>query len=140
MVDAEHPNEYKEQTTSDGSHPAIDAALQGTRGALDAALARKAQQLAELSARRETKELSPYDFDLNFIYQLNVAGSPLTRKDMQHETGNQALVLTRDDLRILGSLSFISASGKRVVIRPENIDPNDVFILYPDEVGDEKHD
>ncbi len=106
--------------------------------ALDPVLARKEQKLGVLSAKRESKELSPYDFDLNYIYQLNEAGLPLTRKDMLHETGNQALVLTREDFEVLGCLDFIHASGERMVIEAESLDPKDVFILYPHEVGDQE--
>lgn len=101
-------------------------------------IARKEQKLRELSAKREAKELSPHDFDLNYIFQLNQAGLPLTRKDMQHETGNQALVITRDDLETVRYLNFIHSSGERMVIEPESLDPNDVFILYSHEVGDEE--
>jgi len=137
------PPENRERAAPDGS-PVVDAAQEGTQNALKSALdpvpARKAQKLAGLSARRETHELSPHDFDLNFIYQLNEAGLPLTRRDMQHQTGNQALVLTRDELETLGYLDFIHASGKRTVIWPSSLDPDDVLILYPDEVGNEERE
>jgi hypothetical protein len=109
-------------------------------GGQDLVSVRKAKKLAELSAKRESKEISPYDFDLNFIFQLNEAGFPLTRRDMLHETGNQALVLTRNDFETLGCLDFIHVSGERMVIEPESLDPNDVFILYPDELGDVSED
>jgi hypothetical protein len=55
---------------------------------------------------------------------------------MHHETGDQALVLTRENLEELEGLDFIHASGEIVSIEPESLDPNDVFILYPDEMGD----
>lgn len=123
--------------------PTVEKGLQeGTKdaveSALDPVLARKEQKLRELSAKREAKELSPFDFDLNYIYQLNEAGLPLTRKDMLHETGNQALVLTREDFEVLGCLDFIHVSGERMLIEAESLDPNDVFILYPHELGDEE--
>ena len=120
----------------------IDEQRQGAKDAIgdaiDPVLARKKQKLRELNARREAKELSPHDFDLNYIFQLNEAGLPLTRKDMLHETGNQALVLSREDLETLGCLDFVHVSGERMLIEPESLDPNDVFILYPHEVGDEE--
>ena len=95
-------------------------------------------KLQVLTERRETRELSPYDFDLNFIFQLNEAGVPLTRRDLAHETGNQAAVFTSDDLRTLGYLDFIHVSGERMVIEPESIKESDVLILYPEDVGDEE--
>ena len=120
----------------------IDQNVQGTKNEVDAALdpvvARRKQKFQEISSRREAKEISPFDFDLNFIFQLNEAGMPLTRKDMQHETGGQAVVLTRQDFDALGCLDFIHSSGERLLIEPESLDPNDVLILYPDEVGDEE--
>ena len=130
-----------EQRKEEDTSP-VSEKLQRTRGAvegaLDPVLGRKEQKLKELAAKREAKELSPYDFDLNFIFRLNESGLPLTRKDMLHETGNQALVLTREDFEILGCLDFIHASGERMLIEPESLDPNDVFVLYPHEVGDEE--
>ena len=108
--------------------------------ALDPVLARKKQKLQGLSDWREAEENSSFDFDLNWIFQLNQAELPLTRKDMLHETGNQALVLTRSDLETLGCLDFIHVSGERMLIEPESLDPKDVFILYPHEVGDEEKD
>ena len=138
--DAENATPKKEK----GDASPVDVQLQGTKdaaeGALDAVRARRAQKLTELSAEREAKKLSPHDFDLNFIFQLNEAGLPLTRKDMLHETGNQALVLTREDLETLGCLDFIHVSGERMLIEPESLDPDDVFVLYPHEVGDEAQD
>ncbi len=116
--------------------------LEGTRDdvehALDPVSARKQQKLQELSKWREAEGNSPHDFDLNFIYQLNEARLPLTRKDMLHQTGNQALVLTRNELETLGCLDFIHVSGERMLIEPESINSKDVFILYPDEVGNEE--
>ena len=75
----------------------------------------------------------------NFIYQLNQIGNPLTRKDMLHETGNQAIV-PREDLEILGGLEFIHISGERMLIELDSLHPDDVFILYPHEVGDEERE
>ena len=120
----------------------VNAELQGNKNAIEGTLvpvlARKEQKLKELSAMREANELSPYDFDLNYIFQLNEAGLPLTRNDLLHETGNQALILSREDFETLGCLDFIHVSGERMLIEPESLDPNDVFILYPHEVGNEE--
>lgn len=120
----------------------VEVEMKQTKSALDHALApaldRKERKLKELSAKREAKELSPFDLDLNFVFQLNEAGLPLTRKDMLHETGKQALLLTRQDLEVLGYLDFIHASGVRVTLEAESLDAEDVFILYPHEMGDEE--
>ena len=123
-----------------GATPLMDDQCKGTKdaiaGTLDSVLARRAQKLKDLSAKREAKELSPYDFDLNYVFRLNEAGLPLTRTDMLHETGSQALILSREELDVLGFLCFIRVSGERMLIEPESLDPHDVFILYPHEVGD----
>ena len=122
--DAENAMPKKEK----GDASPVDVQLQGTKdaaeGALDPVRARRAQKLTELSAEREAKKLSPHDFDLNFIFQLNEAGLPLTRKDLE----------------TLGCLDFIHVSGERMLIEPESLDPDDVFVLYPHEVGDEAQD
>ncbi|PIR54359.1 hypothetical protein COU75_01275 [Candidatus Peregrinibacteria bacterium CG10_big_fil_rev_8_21_14_0_10_42_8] len=106
---------------------------------------------AELLRRREAKEVSPHDFDLNFIFRLNEIDVPLTRKDLVHETGNQAVVITREKLeeiselssnygdgRDLGYVDFIHVSGERRLIESEDIREGDVLILYPEELGDEE--
>ncbi len=92
----------------------------------------------ELAQRREAKEISPHDFDLNFIFRLNEIDAPLTRKDLVHETGNQAVVISREDLETLGCVDFIHSSGERMVIEPSSLREGDVLILYPEELGDKK--
>ncbi|PIR52222.1 hypothetical protein COU77_01750 [Candidatus Peregrinibacteria bacterium CG10_big_fil_rev_8_21_14_0_10_49_16] len=105
----------------------------------------KLQQLAEW---REDKENSPYDFDVNFLYQLIFyADEPeedalLKKKHLKHETGHQALVLTRDQLEQLealegGILRIVNPKGKVIRIFAEAIDPDDVLVIYPHELGDE---
>lgn len=90
----------------------------------------------DLAERREQKELSPFDFDLNFIFQLNQINAPLRASDLRHETGWQALVLTRDDLETLGCLDFISRNGERMMIEPESLSSDDALILYPEDLGE----
>lgn len=97
---------------------------------------RKKEKLAALAAKREAKEISEYDFDLNFLFQLNEAGLPLTRKDMRHESGERALILTKEEFDMLGCIDFIHSSGERMVIESESLVDGDVFILYPHEVGE----
>lgn len=98
----------------------------------------KEKKRAELAERREKGEISPFDLDLNLVCELNQYDQPLTRKDMQHESGEQALVLTRDDFDVIGCLDFILVSGKRMVIEPESLSPDDVLIVYLHEVGNEE--
>jgi hypothetical protein len=132
--DVDSNREDKEGSTMD---------LKGTKDALENTLdpvaARKKQKLQDLAALREAKKLSPHDLDLNYLHQLNEFGQPLTRRDMKHETGDQALVLSYEDLRTLGCLDFIHSSGERMTVEAENLDPKDIFILYPHEVGDEEN-
>lgn len=96
------------------------------------------EMLRELSCRREAGELSPHNFDLNFIFQLNQIGAPLTRRDLNHKTGTQAVVVTRDDLEALGCLDFIHYSGERMLIGPESLQKDSILVLYPEDLGDEE--
>lgn len=97
----------------------------------------KEQKLLELQARREAGTISPHNFALDRICQLNKENLSLTRNDMVHETGYQPVVLTRDDFAIIGYFAFIPvSSGSRAVIHAEDIYPDSVFILYPEEVSE----
>ena len=98
----------------------------------------KERMLRELARRRETKEISPYDFDLNFLFQLNQADAPLTRRDLRHETGLQAVVLTRDYMEALSCLDFIHSSGERMLIEPKSLPEGSVLVLFPEDLGDEE--
>ncbi len=98
-------------------------------------LSPRQKKLQELAKRRETKELSPYDFDLNFLWQLKEAGEPLRRKDLDHQTGIQAVVLNREDFDTLVRLDFVHRTGERMQIEPESLDGDDVLILYPEDLG-----
>lgn len=102
----------------------------------DVAIARQRKE-AELLRRREMNEVSPHNFDLNFIFRLNEMDQPLTRDNLVSETGNHAVVLTRDDLDTLGCVDFIHVSGTRIVLEPEQLRNGDVLILYPEELGNE---
>lgn len=110
----------------------------------------KEKMLRELARRREAKEISPYDFDLLFLSQCNKLAClgkipiPLKRRDLDHKTGIQAVVLTRDDMEVLGFLDFIHSSGERMLIEPESLSEGDVLILYPEDLdnveGQERSD
>lgn len=107
-------------------------------GALSAGAERRERKLSELAARRRAGEISPLNFDAGFLRQLNELNRPLTRADMRHSTGEQALVLTSAQLQEFGVLHFLHITGEEMHIEPESIDPDDVLILYPNEVGDEE--
>lgn len=112
----------------------IGAATGETREALQAMTVEARKRLAE---RRESGELSRYDFDLNWIFQLVEYGVPLTRKALHHQTGVQAVVLTPEDLETLGDFAYVSADGKIVTIHVGSIPEGDVLILYPEDLGEE---
>jgi hypothetical protein len=89
----------------------------------------------KLAQKRESGELSPHDYDLNFLFMLNEHALPLTRKDVMSETGNQAVVLTRDDFAQLGSITLTLPSGEVITIEAGSMnDP--VFIVFPEDLGD----
>ena len=94
------------------------------------------RKFRELVQRREAGLVSPHDFDLNFIFQLNQINAPLTRRHLRHESGNQAVVLTRDGFDSLGYIDFIHKSGERIRIERDDLDKYDVLILYPSDLGD----
>jgi hypothetical protein len=135
------PNNAPRPSDQVPKNPAVDTT--DARGKLMDVLtpktvhARKLKKLKELLTRRVAKEISLYNLDVNLIRQLNQSGTPLTRKDMLHETGHRAIVLTRQDFAALRIVDFIHVSGERMVIDSESLDPNDVFILYPEEVGND---
>lgn len=138
--DSQGPQHPDKENGEHSPHVSLDAArVQGSmENILNPVASRGAQKLKDLAAKREAQEISPYDLDLNFIFQLNEGGFPLRRTDMLHETGYQALVLTHDDLDALGYVDFIHASGERILIEPDSLDPRDVLILYPSDLGDEE--
>ncbi len=87
---------------------------------------------AELQARREAGEISPHDFDLNFIAQLNEMGEPLQFTDLIHQTGKQAVVISREQMEILGGFSFIARDGQTITVEPESVEEE--LILFPEEL------
>jgi|GEM_PF-6187701 len=101
-------------------------------------LSSRQRKIAELVRRREARELSPFDFDLNALFQLNQQGMPLTRRELAHATGLQAVVLTPENFERIGCIDFIHSSGERMVIEAASLKPDDVFILYPEDLGNEE--
>ena len=81
--------------------------------------------------------ITPF-FHLDSIFQLSQMELPLSRKDLEHKTGLQAVVLTREDIEDLGVIDFIHSSGERMMIEPESLKHDDVLILYPEDLGDQE--
>lgn len=98
---------------------------------IDQSLSPKERKLQKLRERRESGTLDPYDLDLNFLFQLQQAGDPLTRNDLK----NQAVVLTREDFDQLGSMEILLANGESIVIDSESLPEDDVLIMYPEDLG-----
>lgn len=104
--------------------------------------------LQRLKQLRESKEISPHDFDLNELLQHAKHGEPLRRRDLAHSTGEQALVLSSAELDVLwdelcdcgmeaAPIEYIDRSGKRVAVTEELFSGN-VFVLLPEDLGDEE--
>jgi hypothetical protein len=110
----------------------LEAHVPDTRSVLQ----RREEKLAELAEHREKGKLSPFDLDLNDVAQLMKTGGTLTRRDMQHESGLQALVLTRADFDVIGTLKFVHRSYGELSIEPQSLHSDDVLILYPRQVAD----
>ncbi len=141
--------EPKDLTSPEGAEKAIkenhagatqvDKGVQGTKDAFEDAIdpvqARKTQKLEALAAKREANELSKFDLDWESIFELNRYELPLTRNDMMHMTGEQALVLSAEQLTELGGFDYINTAGKRISVDYDTLEPGDVLILFPDEVG-----
>ena len=97
-------------------------------------MATSAQQLAELERRRQLGELSRFPLDPNFLFQLNESGQPLRRSDLDHETGLQAVVLTRAELQTLGAITFMHSSGEEMTIEAASMRDH-TLVIFPEEVG-----
>lgn len=98
-------------------------------------MASSAEQLAELQRRRAAGELSPYDFDLNFLFMLNEADGALKRADLDHSTGVQAVVLSKDDFDALGAITFIHAKHGEMTIGSDSLAEGGTLVIFPEEVG-----
>jgi hypothetical protein len=98
--------------------------------------ARAAEKRQELQEKREAGEISQHNVALDVLEELAHYNMPLRRKDMKDETGYRPVVLSRSDMDHLCVFSFIHASGDQMDIEAESLPEGDVFILYPDEVGE----
>lgn len=80
---------------------------------------------------RESGELSPHAFDLNQLFQFVEAGIPVKRLDL----GNQAIVLTRDDLDQLGYIDVVYKTGDEARIDTEAMNDS-VLIIFPHDLAE----
>jgi|GEM_PF-2277104 len=87
-----------------------------------------------LKERREAGEISPFDVDKIELFNYSQGDVPLQRKDLQSATGEQAVVLTREDMNFLVDLYYIDKKGRRIELHLDEF-PGDVFILFPDDLG-----
>lgn len=89
----------------------------------------------ELQRRKETGEIEPVDYELNYIEYLQQMGLPLTRKDI----GNHAIVINPDQFESLDYLEFINANGEiiNVDLADEDMDKSHSLIIFPEEIGEE---
>lgn len=89
-------------------------------------------RVEELKRRKLEKEIDENNYDLNDLYYLNGMNLSVTRKNV----GTRALVVTADEMEMLGSLGYISANGKEYLIDSDQFNPGDVFMLLPEELGE----
>jgi len=116
--------------------------VDGTRASVISVLSLQSPDRAtELKKRREKKELSPHDFDLNRLWWLNggddrdAEETPLTRAEL----GNQAVVLTEKECGMLGRLSFIDCHGRRHDLDLRAVvQERKTIILFPEDLGNEE--
>ncbi|MDD5103670.1 MAG: hypothetical protein PHX93_04680 [Candidatus Peribacteraceae bacterium] len=123
--------------------PAIAAGQADIHTSAAGALAEKQRKLGELARRRESKEISPYDLDLNVLWRLNggddehVEPTPLTRSMLMHSTGEHAVVLSPENRKIVRRLTFIDCYGRTISVDLRNDVPEDeTLILFPEDLGD----
>ncbi len=107
----------------------------------------RTRKLAALQKRLESGEILDEDLGFDFIWQLesirqeDPAQKPLQRKDLEFTTdgarkGN-CLKLTCEELNALGGLEMVLPNGARFFYDPEDLSPDDVLILYPEDLGNE---
>lgn len=120
-----------------------------TRASMFSVLSLQSPDRAAVLAQRrkegkDSKEtISPHDFDLNRLWWLNggddedAEPTPLTRSQLAHSTGEQAVVLTSAECGILGRLSFIDCYGRRhdLDLRAA-VSEGATFILFPEDLGE----
>ncbi len=92
----------------------------------------------ELRLRRRSGELSPDGVNPFYLIQLNAAGIPLRRNNLQNSTGLQAVELTHLECMIVGHLLLIDCHGVRHDIDLCLIPEGKTVILFPEDLGDEE--
>jgi hypothetical protein len=88
----------------------------------------------ELARRKEAQEISESDFGAEGIYYLQAEGKPITKS----EVGNSAVVLSQEEFDSLGYIDIVFENGQLATIESENTgySPEDLFIIFPEELGD----
>lgn len=133
----EHP--FQEVHTTDPSVPAHiqshqEDAHAAAEGMLSPSLRLSSEE--ELARRREAKELSQHSADLNVVSRINGAGKPLNRRHLERGDGlPRALVLTKDDLAVLGHVDYVDSEGNPQSIEYDDLQEGHPFILFPENLG-----
>lgn len=104
----------------------------------------KERMLRELARRREAGEISPHDFDPNIILWLNRENKPLRYSDTIRYVGETglpaAVVLTYESMGEIGVLDYIRRTGERERTDFEDCSQDDVFILFPEDLGESEEE
>ena len=100
-------------------------------------------RLTILQRRIDANNVRPMRMDLNVMDMImndpdETKRRPLTRQDI----GKHAIVLYHDELDVLVGLEFIyrkkSGENERMFIEPEDLSPDDVLVVYPEDLGEWK--
>jgi|GEM_PF-6517660 len=104
-----------------------------TAGQAEAALMTEEQKLAR---RRESKELSKHPADLNIISSINDQGALLTRRHLvSTDDLPRAVVLTYDDLCVLGHVNYLDRNDEPQSIEVDMVPEDATIILFPEDLG-----
>jgi len=89
-----------------------------------------------LANRRESKELSLHPADLNIISRINGKGLPLTRRHLvSADDLPRAVVLTYDDMCVLGHVDFLDRNEEFQSIEVDMVPEDGMVILFPEDLG-----
>jgi len=129
----------QDQPSESVSPTPVDKGVQGIKesvdDAIDPALAHRKKKSAGLRRKCKAKSMSPDYYDINNLSYLLDDDLPLRRRDL----GNQALVLTADDFDTIFTVDVILKTGIRITYDTTVLeDEDDIFILYPDDLGNKE--
>lgn len=144
MVDQQKPVPGPEMHPSQEAHaadPSVPAHIQGHQEDVHMAAEGmlspqpKLSPEEELARRREAKELSQHPADLNVVSRINEAGKPLNRGHLERGGLPRALVLTKDELAVLGHVDYVDSEGNPQSIEYDDLPEGQTFILFPENLG-----